>query len=100
MCLDSFFPFENEAQRKSLYFENKEYLTERTKDARRIEDHFFYKEDREMPQAFFDYEDERGIKKYARKYLITDSSRESGWRFPDNVARNILQSGLKSLPKP
>jgi len=73
-CLDSFFPFENEAQRRSLYFENKEYLIERTKDARRKEDHFFYTEGRELPQSYFDYEDERGIKKYARRYLVTDSS--------------------------
>ena len=78
MCLDSFFPFENEAQRRNLYFENKEYLIQRTKDPRRKDEHFFHKEGREMPQAFFDYEDERGIKKYARKYLITESGKVVG----------------------
>ena len=67
IALDCLFPFKNEAERRKLYFDNKQYLIDRTKDVRRIEDHYFFTKERELPQAYFDYEDERGIKKYSRR---------------------------------
>ena len=65
--LEEKYPFESIQERETLYRKHKDYLFERTKDPSRIHDHFYYKADRELPQAYFDYETERGQKKYANR---------------------------------